>query len=63
MPHGWGGLFLVYAATDSGTEEIRDTFDLNVIAACVCTREAIRQMRERGASGHVVIINRYVMVE
>lgn len=45
---------------DSATADIRDVFDLNVIAACVCTREAVRQMRDRDASGHVVIINRYV---
>lgn len=47
-------------SADSATEDMRDVFELNVLAACVCTREAIGQMRERGTNGHVIIVNRYV---
>lgn len=43
---------------ESETQDFRDVFELNVMAACVCTREAVRQMRERGTNGHVVIVNR-----
>jgi NADP-dependent 3-hydroxy acid dehydrogenase YdfG len=32
----------------------REMLELNVLALCVCTREAVRQMRARGDDGHVV---------
>jgi NADP-dependent 3-hydroxy acid dehydrogenase YdfG len=32
----------------------REMLEVNVLALCVCTREAVRQMRARGDEGHVV---------
>lgn len=31
--------------------------DLNVIALCVATREAVRNMRENNVAGHIIHIN------
>ena len=40
------------------TEKWRETLDVNVIALCICTREAIRLMRARGDDqGHIVHIS------
>ncbi|MEM9485557.1 MAG: SDR family NAD(P)-dependent oxidoreductase [Cyanobacteria bacterium P01_F01_bin.116] len=43
--------------TQGTTEKWRETLDINVIALCICTREAIKLMREFGEdNGHVVHI-------
>lgn len=39
------------------TEDWKEMFDVNVLALCVCTREAVADMRKRGDSGHVVHIS------
>lgn len=39
---------------DGPTEPWREMLELNVLALCVCTREALRDMRGRGDEGHVV---------
>lgn len=39
------------------TEHWREMLELNVLALCVCTREAIADMRKRGDDGHVVHIS------
>lgn len=51
-------LFLI--EIDSTKEDFEQVLNLNVVAACVCTREAIRDMRRRGEPGHVFIVNRWV---
>ncbi len=38
------------------TEDWKEMFDVNVMALCVCTREAVTDMRKRGDQGHVVHI-------
>lgn len=38
------------------TEHWRTMLELNVLALCICTREAIADMRARGDAGHVVHI-------
>lgn len=35
----------------------REMLDVNVLALCICTREAIRDMRERGDDGYVVHVS------
>lgn len=48
------------AATDlveGKTELWKNVFDTNVLALCVCTREAITDMRTNGVEGHVVHVN------
>ena len=38
------------------TEHWRAMLELNVLALCICTREAVADMRERGDDGHVIHI-------
>jgi NADP-dependent 3-hydroxy acid dehydrogenase YdfG len=40
----------------SPSEPWRETIDVNIIALCICTREAVRIMHERGDRGHIVNI-------
>lgn len=40
--------------TDDEPENIRKLFEVNVIASCVCVKEAVKLMRGRG---HIVIMN------
>jgi len=39
------------------TERWRDMLEVNVLALCICTREAVVDMRARGDRGHVVHIS------
>ena len=52
-----------YVYVDGSTEEWRYTFDVNVIAMCICTREAVKIMRENVIAGHIIhmgsIVGRY----
>lgn len=36
------------------TEDWRELLEVNVLALCICTREAVSDMRRRGDRGHVV---------
>ncbi len=42
---------------DGDTEQWREMLDVNVLALCICTREAVRDMAARGTEGHVIHIN------
>jgi NADP-dependent 3-hydroxy acid dehydrogenase YdfG len=62
----WGGVdVLVNAAglghasslVDGDAERWREMLEVNVLALCVCTREAVRDMRRRGDAGHVIHIS------
>lgn len=54
-------LVLFCGATEGTPEEWRKVLDLNVVALCLCTREAVASMRERGVDdGHIIHINRWV---
>ena len=47
-----------YAPLTSGsTEAWREMLEVNVLALCVCTREAVADMRRRGDKGHVVHVS------
>eukprot|EP00118_Oscarella_pearsei_P024918 m.307116 g.307116 ORF g.307116 m.307116 type:complete len:255 (+) comp41917_c0_seq1:40-804(+) len=40
---------------DGSTEGWRNTLDVNVLALCICSREAVKQMREKGVDdGHII---------
>ncbi len=61
----WGGVdVLVNAAglgheaplTSGSTQHWREMLEVNVLALCVCTREALADMRGRGDDGHVIHI-------
>lgn len=43
--------------TDSTTEAYRKILDVNVLAVAICSREAVRSMKNRGATCHIININ------
>jgi NADP-dependent 3-hydroxy acid dehydrogenase YdfG len=43
--------------TSGSTADWREMLEVNVLALCVCTREAISDMRRRGDDGHVIHIS------
>lgn len=62
----WGGVDVLinnagfghYAPLTSGeTEHWRDMFEVNVIALCVCTREAVQDMQRRDTDGHIIHVS------
>jgi NADP-dependent 3-hydroxy acid dehydrogenase YdfG len=62
----WGGVDVLInnaglghkqSLLDGDTEAWRDMLEVNVLALCICTREATRDMRDRGGRGHVVHIS------
>ena len=47
--------------TEGSPEDWRKMLDLNVVALCLCTREAVASMKERGVrDGHIIHINRWL---
>jgi len=62
----WGGvnvlinnaaLLISNFVTATPTQQIRDIFDLNVIAASICIRETVKSIRKRKAKGHIIALN------
>jgi len=62
----WGGVDVLInnaglghktALIDGETEKWREMLDVNVLALCVCTREAISDMQSRGDNGHIIHIS------
>lgn len=43
--------------TSAATELWREMLEVNVLALCICTREAVRDMHARGGEGHVIHIS------
>lgn len=41
----------------SETEPWREMLEVNVLALCICTREALKDLQARGAEGHVVHVS------
>lgn len=42
---------------EGSTELWKNVLDTNVLGLCVCTREAVKDMRANGVDGHVVHVN------
>ncbi|XP_018576886.1 farnesol dehydrogenase-like [Anoplophora glabripennis] len=42
---------------DGATDEWRRIFEVNVLALCICTREAVKIMKENDIAGHIVHMN------
>ncbi len=62
----WGGTDVLvnnaglgrHAPLVSGrTASWREMLEVNVLALCICTREAVRDMRARGSGGHVLHVS------
>lgn len=62
----WGGVDVLVNSAGLGrdaplmsgsTEHWREMLEVNVLALCACTREAVRDMRARGDDGHVIHIS------
>jgi NADP-dependent 3-hydroxy acid dehydrogenase YdfG len=59
----WGGVDVLVnnaglghkeSLMDGETEAWREMLEVNVLALCICTREAVRDMQSRGHAGHIV---------
>jgi len=62
----WGGVDVLVNNAGLGhksplmsgeTEAWREMLEVNVLALCICTREAIKDMQQRGDRGHIVHIS------
>lgn len=62
----WGGVDVLINNAGLGhreslmtgrTEAWREMLEVNVLALCICTREALRDMRGRGNAGHIIHIS------
>ncbi len=51
------GLGLATPLVSGETERWREMLEVNVLALCVCTREAVQDMRRRGVAGQVVHVS------
>ncbi|XP_055621972.1 farnesol dehydrogenase [Toxorhynchites rutilus septentrionalis] len=51
------GVFRCNFITQSDSSDFRETFNVNVVAACICIREAVKDMKDRSVPGHIFIIN------
>lgn len=52
-------LKIILIFIEAKSEDFTDTFQTNVLGACICIREAVKSMRERNVYGHVIILNRF----
>lgn len=52
-----GGLGRKAPLTEGPIEAWREMLEVNVLGLCICTREAVKDMRARGDDGHVVHIS------
>lgn len=53
-----GGFSQCMLLDDNNIRDLRSMLEANIIGLCICTRDAIKSMRQRGFDGHVVNINR-----
>lgn len=42
---------------DNNTKDLKAMLDANILALCVCTREAVKSMKKREVDGHIININ------
>lgn len=54
------GSMTVANLTDGETENFKRTLDLNVLALCIATREAVKDMRANNVNGHIIHVNSVV---
>lgn len=46
---------------DNNTKDLRAMMEANIIGLCICTREAVKLMKQREVDGHIININRYFL--
>lgn len=51
------GIHRYDSLSDGETAAWKATFDTNIMSLCICTREAVRDMKANGVDGHIVHIN------
>uniref|UniRef100_A0A182Y748 Dehydrogenase n=1 Tax=Anopheles stephensi TaxID=30069 RepID=A0A182Y748_ANOST len=51
------GIYRYHFITQSETSDFRDTFNVNVLAACIFIREIVNDMKARESYGHIVLLN------
>lgn len=51
------GILMTSFITEDDPENIRKLFEVNVIASCICLKEAVNLMKETSGKGHVIIMN------
>ncbi|KDR14279.1 hypothetical protein L798_11728, partial [Zootermopsis nevadensis] len=52
------GVAIDSSLIDGSTEDLKKMLDLNILALSVCTKEALKSMKERGVDdGHIININ------
>ncbi|KAH0814384.1 hypothetical protein GEV33_008408 [Tenebrio molitor] len=51
------GLSRSTSLMDGSTKEWRRVFDVNVMALCICTREAVKTMKRCNIAGHIIHMN------
>lgn len=40
------------------TEDLKSTFDINVMSTCICIREGVKLISGSGSLGHIIVMNR-----
>lgn len=53
----WLRIFDPFNIIDGEAEEWRKVFEVNVMAVCICTREAVRIMKDNGIAGQIIHMN------
>lgn len=52
--------FVISFFVDGDTDQWRQVFDVNVLGLCICTREALKSMKDAEIEGHIVHLNSVV---
>lgn len=51
------GILLPGTLVEGAVDRLKKTLDVNVLAVCICAKEAIKRMSANGIAGHIVNLN------
>lgn len=51
------GMMITKFLIEDETENFRKMFDVNVIATCICLKEAVKLIKETSGKGHIIVMN------
>jgi NADP+-dependent farnesol dehydrogenase len=51
------GIMKTFFVSDDEPENIRKVFEVNVVAACTCIKEAVKVIKETSGRGNVIVMN------